>query len=155
MKSWIKPLLVNMSIFSKLTDKVKKTAPTEPQVGATPKAKAPEKKASKPTQVKAVPASKQVSELTTKTLLAPLVTEKSAHLADAGVYAFKVPVSASRIAVSQAFRNLYRVTPVKVNIIRVHGKEHRFGSTMSRRADWKKALVTVAKGTRIDIFEKL
>lgn len=102
-----------------------------------------------------VVSNKAVSALTAKTLLAPLVTEKTAHLSDSGVYAFLVPVSASRVAVGQAFREMYRVTPVKVNMIRVHGKEHRFGSTMSRQSDWKKALVSVPKGTRIDIFEKI
>ena len=99
--------------------------------------------------------SKSISAFTAKTLLAPLVTEKAAHLADAGVYAFVVPLSANRVAVGQAFRDLYKATPVKVNIVRVHGKEHRFGGVTSRRSDWKKALITVKKGTRIDIFEKI
>lgn len=151
-----------MSIIKRITKKKTEAAPEAAEVQAVEaKAKKPAaKKATKATAKKAAteakaPVSKMVSEVTARTLLAPLVTEKSAHLADAGVYAFLVPVSANRVTVGQAFRDLYKVTPVKVNIIRVHGKEHRFGRTMSRRSDWKKALVSVPKGTRIDIFEKI
>lgn len=148
-----------MSIIKRITKKKTDAAVEGAEVKAvTPKAKkapAKEKKvAPKAVESKATVA-KSVSALTAKTLLAPLVTEKAAHLADAGVYAFLVPVTANRVAVNQAFREMYKVTPVKVNIIRVHGKEHRFGTVMSRQSDWKKALVTVPKGTRIDIFEKI
>ena len=143
-----------MSILKRITGKKKTEAPEkEAQVDAAPV----EKKATKAKKSAAAPktSAKTLSSLTVKTLLAPIVTEKSAHLADAGVYAFLVPVAANRVAVRQAFRDMYKVTPVKVNIIRVHGKEHRFGSTLSRQSDWKKALITVPKGTRIDIFEKV
>lgn len=144
-----------MSILKRMTGKKKAEASDkEAQVEA-----APVEKVAKTTKAKKAAApkvsAKTYSALTVKTLLAPLVTEKSAHLADAGVYVFLVPVTANRVAVRQAFREMYKVTPVKVNIVRVHGKEHRFGSTMSRQSDWKKALVTVPKGTRIDIFEKV
>ncbi|MFZ2681838.1 MAG: 50S ribosomal protein L23 [Patescibacteria group bacterium] len=128
-------------------------------VAAEPKAKkvATKKPAKKAEKVVATPkpVGRMVSARTAATLLAPLVTEKTAHLADAGVYAFLVPVTANRVAVGQAFRDMYKAAPVKVNIIRVHGKEHRFGTVTSRQSDWKKALVTVKKGTRIDIFEKI
>lgn len=147
-------------ITKKKTDAAVEGAEVEATVAAKPKKVAAPAKAKKTTkkevtETKAVAPGKLVSDLTARTLLAPLVTEKAAHLADAGVYAFLVPVTANRVAVNQAFREMYKVTPVKVNIIRVHGKEHRFGAVMSRQSDWKKALVTVPKGTRIDIFEKI
>lgn len=141
-----------MSIIKRITKKK-----TEASVEATEvKAKKPAaKKVAKKVAATETKPTKLVSVFAARTLLAPLVTEKSAHLSEAGVYAFLVPVSANRVAVGQAFREMYKVTPVKVNIIRVHGKEHRFGQTMSRQSDWKKALVTVPKGTRVDIFEKV
>lgn len=149
-----------MSIIKRITKK--KTDATvegaEVKVVAAKAKKAPAKSkkvTAKSAETKAVATHRAVSALTARTLLAPLVTEKAAHLADAGVYAFLVPVTANRVAVNQAFREMYKVTPVKVNIIRVHGKEHRFGTVMSRQSDWKKAFVTVPKGTRIDIFEKI
>jgi large subunit ribosomal protein L23 len=141
-----------MSIIKRITKKKTDTASAAP-VEAVEAKKSTVKKASP--KAEATAAVKAVSAFSAGTLLAPLVTEKAAHLADAGVYAFLVPVTANRVAVGQAFRELYKVTPVKVNIIRVHGKEHRFGSVMSRQSDWKKALVTVPAGTRIDIFEKI
>ena len=147
-----------MSIIKRITKKktADSTEATEVKAVEETKAKKPaaKKTTKKTAEAKAAP-SKLVSVVTARTLLAPLVTEKSAHLADAGVYAFHVPVTANRVTVGQAFRELYKVTPVKINIIRVHGKEHRFGRVTSRQSDWKKALVTVPKGTRIDIFEKI
>jgi large subunit ribosomal protein L23 len=92
------------------------------------------------------------SELAMRVNLKPLVTEKSAHLGDDGVYAFEVKVSANRTEVRDAFREIYKIVPVKVNIIRVHGKEKRFGRFQSRASDWKKALVTVPANTKIDLF---
>ena len=146
-----------MSIF-KRTPK-QKPAPTDVDevkaVDVTEAKKPVAKRAAKAETTPKPTTGKMVSAFTAKTLLAPLVTEKAAHLADAGVYAFLVPVTANRVAVGQAFRELYKVTPVKVNIIRVHGKEHRFSGVTSRQSDWKKALIAVPKGTRIDIFEKL
>lgn len=93
-----------------------------------------------------------VSVLASRTLLAPLVTEKTAHLADAGVYAFRVPLTANRVAVRASFKELYKVTPTSVNIIRVHGKESKSGRFTSRASDWKKALITLPAGSRVDIF---
>ncbi len=93
-----------------------------------------------------------VSALAARTLLAPLVTEKTAHLADDGVYVFRVPLTANRVAVRAAFKEIYKVAPTSVNMIRVHGKESRSGRFASRASDWKKALVAVPAGSRVDIF---
>ncbi|MFA5945891.1 MAG: 50S ribosomal protein L23 [Patescibacteria group bacterium] len=93
-----------------------------------------------------------VSALAAKTLLAPLVTEKLAHLADSGVYAFRVPLLANRVTIREAFKSVYKVSPTSVRIMRVHGKEKVRGRISARLSDWKKALVTVPKGTRVDIF---
>jgi large subunit ribosomal protein L23 len=143
-----------MSIIKRITKKKTDAPETAPVEAAEVKKPATKKVAKAKVEAKSETV-KSVSAFSAATLLAPLVTEKAAHLADAGVYAFLVPVTANRVAVGQAFRELYKVTPVKVNIIRVHGKEHRFGGVMSRQSDWKKALVTVPAGTRIDIFEKI
>ncbi len=93
-----------------------------------------------------------VSALAARTLLAPLVTEKTAHLTDSGVYVFRVALAANRVAVRAAFKELYKITPTSVNIIRVHGKESKSGRFTSRASDWKKALITLPVGSRVDIF---
>lgn len=95
---------------------------------------------------------KGVSVLASRTIIAPLATEKAAHLADRGVYAFLVAPDANRVAVRQAVRELYHVTPVAVRIIRMRGKAKRFGRFVGSRSDRKKALVTVPSGTHLDLF---
>lgn len=108
----------------------------------------------KPKAVKASVA-RSVSTLAMRTILAPLATEKTAHLADRGVYAFLVAKDANRIAVRQAFRELYKVTPVKVNIINGRGTMKRVGRFLGRTSDVKKALVTLPKGIHINVFESV
>ncbi len=96
-----------------------------------------------------------MSSLAAHTILRPLATEKSAQLAERGVYVFLVAKDANRVAVRQAVRELYKVTPVKVNIIRVRGTAKRFGRTVGRTQDVKKALVTLPQGSHIDVFESV
>ncbi len=146
-----------MAIFKKKTSKAAEPVAAEEAVVTAASKTAP--KAAKKTKavketaadiIKAQPAA--VSELSAKTLLAPLVTEKTAHLAHAGVYAFRVPLMANRVAVRAAFKSLYKVSPASVRIMRVHGKEKVRGRVSARLSDWKKALITVPAGTRVDIF---
>lgn len=106
-------------------------------------------------KAKASASGRSVSTLAMRTLLAPLATEKTAHLADRGVYGFLVAKDANRIAVRQAFRELYKITPVKVNIITVRGSVKRVGRTMGRTSDMKKAFVTLPKGSHINVFESV
>jgi large subunit ribosomal protein L23 len=124
-------------------EKVKKTSTTKKTTTKT-------KKDTKTVDKKAV---KLASRLATATLLHPIVSEKAAHLADQGVITFKVTGTANRIAIRQAFRELYKVTPVKVNIIRMRGTQKRFGQRTGRTKDYKKALIHLPKGVRIDVFE--
>lgn len=83
----------------------------------------------------------------------PLMSEKTAAMAGASVYAFRVATDANRVAVGKAFKAMYGVTPLRINIVRVHGKTKRFGGVVSRRSDWKKAYVFVPTGTHIDLFK--
>ncbi len=94
----------------------------------------------------------RLSAATLAVKLTPLMTEKTAHLAGSSVYAFKVLPSARRIAIGQAFKEMYGVLPTRVNILRVHGKTKRFGRVTAQRSDWKKAYIAVPAGTHIDLF---
>ncbi|MFH1712253.1 MAG: 50S ribosomal protein L23 [Patescibacteria group bacterium] len=93
------------------------------------------------------------SKRSTATILEPIVTEKTAKLSDQGVIVLKVAKNANRIMVRQAVRELYKVNPIKINIINVRGKRVNFGRQRGKRVDYKKALVILPKGTRVDIFE--
>jgi large subunit ribosomal protein L23 len=110
------------------------------------------KKTTKKTEAVAKRSTKALSELARAVALAPLMTEKTAHLAGSSVYAFRVAPDANRVAVRQAFREMYGVLPVRVNIVRVHGKEKRTGRILSRQTDWKKAYVAIPTGTTLDLF---
>lgn len=88
-----------------------------------------------------------------KVLLAPLVSEKTARLADSSrQYAFKVLPDASKPEIRQAVEKLFEVKVTNVQVAKVKGKVKRFGQTLGRRSDWKKAYVTLAEGQDIDFM---
>lgn len=88
-----------------------------------------------------------------RVLIRPLVTEKGTRLADSGQYVFMVATNATRIAVARAVEKVYGVRPARVNIVRVSGKQVRFGRTVGRQKDWKKAFVTLPPGKKIRVYE--
>jgi len=108
------------------------------------------------TENKSTKKAKKVTSATrmaTKTLIAPVVSEKTAQLSDRNVMVFRVNLKANRVAVRQAFKELYKVTPEKINIINVRGKRVKFGRIEGKRNDYKKALITLPKGVSVDVFE--
>ena len=66
-------------------------------------------------------------------------------------YIFWVAKDANKIEIKKAVRDIYKVTPTKVNVISVKGKKKRLRSHEGRTSDWKKALVTLKSGDKIDI----
>lgn len=89
-----------------------------------------------------------------RVLLRPVVTEKSAVLADAGQYVFEVNPLANKIEISKAVRDVYGVKPVRVNLIRTSGKlVTRYGQPQGRTKLRRKAIVTLSKGEKIPLFE--
>jgi large subunit ribosomal protein L23 len=132
---------------------MKNNATTE--VAAEPtvkKARAPRAKKTVKAEVSGAKSLRTVSSFAVRTLLAPLVTEKSAKLSSANVMTFRVAPSATRVAVKQAMKEVYGVVPVKVNVITVRPRAIRFGRTEGTMKGYKKALVTLPKGTTIDVF---
>lgn len=81
----------------------------------------------------------------------PIATEKSLNKNRLGVYAFEVKKNATKIEIKKAFFNLYGVMPTGVRVMNRCGKAMLFGRRKGKRKDWKKALITVLKGTTIDI----
>ncbi len=81
----------------------------------------------------------------------PIVTEKSLLNRDEqGHYAFAISIEANKQDVRSAVEKLFHVHVKDVNIIKVKGKLKRLGRFEGKRADWKKAIVTLAKGERIE-----
>ena len=68
-------------------------------------------------------------------------------------YVFQVARDANKLMIARAMKELFNVTPEKVNIINMRGKNRRLRYRMGKRAAWKKAIVTLAIGQKIEIFE--
>jgi large subunit ribosomal protein L23 len=88
-------------------------------------------------------------------IIAPIVSEKSYALLDANVYTFKVACSASKPEIRDAVQAIFGVKVTKVNTLNRKGKRkrNRRSFTFGTRPDTKRAIVTLAEGDRIDLFE--
>ncbi len=94
-------------------------------------------------------------------IIQPVLTEKSnlARETEVKKYTFKIDPRANKFEVKQAIQELFSVTPVKVNIVSVKGKPKytrgKGGHIAGTTGDWKKAVVTLAKGDVIQAVEGL
>ncbi|MGQ0556340.1 MAG: 50S ribosomal protein L23 [Nitrospiraceae bacterium] len=87
-------------------------------------------------------------------LIRPLLTEKITALREArNTVGFVVHPDANRIQVRLAVEELLKVKVDKVNIMNVRGKVKRLGRFSGRRSDWKKALVTLKQGEKLEMYE--
>jgi large subunit ribosomal protein L23 len=89
-------------------------------------------------------------------LIRPIITEKITALADARQYAFEVPLTVNKIEVAKAVEKKFNVTVESVRTLRVKSKRK---SQMTKRGrfeghtkSWKKAIVTLKEGDKIDFF---
>ncbi len=87
-------------------------------------------------------------------LIRPLLTEKITALREAtNTVGFVVHPDANRIQIRLAVETLLKVKVDKVNIMNVRGKVKRLGRFSGRRSDWKKALVTLKQGEKLEMYE--
>ena len=90
-------------------------------------------------------------ERLSRILIGPVVSEKSTRVADQSKQmVFKVLSDASKPEIRKAVEKMFDVTVTGVQVSTVKGKIKRFGQSMGRRSDWKKAYVTLAEGSDID-----
>jgi large subunit ribosomal protein L23 len=86
-----------------------------------------------------------------KIIVAPVVSEKASRIADNHrQVVFKVLKDASKPEIRRAVEKMFDVSVTAVTTTHVPGKVKRFGQTIGRRSDWKKAYVTLAEGSDID-----
>jgi large subunit ribosomal protein L23 len=81
----------------------------------------------------------------------PVITEKSTMGSEHNQVTFRVPLTADKRSVKAAIEGLFKVKVEAVNTIRVKGKLKRFRGELGRRSDYKKAIVTLAEGSKIDV----
>ena len=83
----------------------------------------------------------------------PIITEKNTTLQGQNKYAFEVAVKANKHQVKQAVEKAFKVEVVAVNMIAVPGKTRRVGRRQVKTSPWKKAVVTLEAGQKIEFFE--
>jgi large subunit ribosomal protein L23 len=88
-----------------------------------------------------------------RVLVKPLITEKATHQVVENKYVFAIDCKTNKIEIAKAIEDVYGIKPIAVNIVNVLGKKVRYGRTMGKRKDWKKAIVTLPKGKIINIYE--
>ena len=89
----------------------------------------------------------------TQVIIRPVVSEKTYVLAEAGKYTFRVHEKAHKTQIRQAIEQLFSVRVVDVKVIKVPPKPKRRGIHRGTRPGYKKAIVRVAEGQTIPVFE--
>jgi large subunit ribosomal protein L23 len=74
-------------------------------------------------------------------------------MAQLGKYVFAVSPKANKVEIKKAIRTIYNVDPIKINILNLSGRSVRYGRTSGRTKNWKKAVITLKKGDKIEIYE--
>jgi large subunit ribosomal protein L23 len=88
----------------------------------------------------------------TLVLLRPVITERSMTETNRGRYTFAVATDATKNEIAVAVAEAFKVDVVAVNTMPVRGKERRLGRKIGRKPDWKKAIVTIAEGQKIEKY---
>lgn len=83
----------------------------------------------------------------------PIITEKSTRLQDESKYTFEVATVANKVQVKEAVEKAFSVNVVAVNIMNVPGKMRRIGRNRGMTRSWRKAIVTLRPGQKIELFE--
>ena len=83
----------------------------------------------------------------------PLITEKSTKLQTQGKYAFEIADEANKPMIKQAVENAFKVKVTGVNVVTMPAKTRRVGRRQIQTRPWKKAIVTLQEGDKIEFFE--
>ncbi|MAF32644.1 MAG: 50S ribosomal protein L23 [Desulfobacterales bacterium] len=84
----------------------------------------------------------------------PLITEKASIQKEvSNQLSFEVERKSNRVEIKRSIEKIFNVKVIGLQTMQVKGKKKRRGRIIGRRRDWKKAIVTLAPGERIDFFE--
>lgn len=87
-------------------------------------------------------------------IIRPMITEKATRLGGESKYMFEVHCRANKAQVKEAVEKGFDVKVLHVNVMNIKGKPHRVrGNRIAHRPDWKKAVVTLAPGDKLELFE--
>lgn len=86
-------------------------------------------------------------------IIAPVLSEKATALREEGKYVFKVQPSATKLQIKEAVSKLFNVKVLACTTLNVRGKVKRVRGKFGKTAGWKKAIVRLASGETIKVFE--
>ena len=86
-------------------------------------------------------------------IIRPVITEKSSALVEQNKYTFEVHRSANKIQIRKAIEQIFKVKVLSVNTMNVPSKPKRMGAFIGKTRSWKKAIVALPEGQRIEFFE--
>lgn len=93
------------------------------------------------------------SELAEKILIEPWITEASTAAAELRKYVFKVSQGSVKTQIKKAIEDLYKVKIVSINTVNAPRKKRNYGRTSGWKPGFKKAVVTLKEGDKIELFE--
>ena len=139
-----------MAIFNKKEEKT--TADKEVKKAVTTKKATQAKKAVKASKPKA-DAGMNLTKAPGRILKAPVITEKAVRMTINSAYVFEVAMDATKNDIKTVIETLYKVTPIKVNIVRRGARKYvaRFRNRRGTKPGVKKAYVFLKKGEKIDL----
>jgi large subunit ribosomal protein L23 len=83
----------------------------------------------------------------------PLISEKATDMAQFNKYVFAVPSRVNKSEIKEKIFSIYGVKPVKINILYKEGKRVRHGRQIGKKKNFKKAIITLAPGQKIEVYE--
>jgi large subunit ribosomal protein L23 len=84
----------------------------------------------------------------------PVITERTSELVNELKYVFEVDIKANKVEIKQAVEQIFKVKVAGVNTMRVPAKPKRYGRYNGYTSEWKKAIVTLAEGSKpLEFFE--
>jgi len=89
----------------------------------------------------------------TDIIIAPVLTEKSNEMREQRKYVFKVDSRSTKVQIKEAVRKLFNVKVLSCAVVNVDGKMRRVRYRAGKTSSWKKAIVTLADGESIKVFE--
>ena len=95
----------------------------------------------------------KIENIAYRILVEPWITEETTRIAELNKYVFKVAIGATKDEVKRSIEEIYGVKVEAVNTIRIPAKKRMRGAKVGWKSSYKKAIVTVKEGDKIDLFE--
>ncbi|MFH0969006.1 MAG: 50S ribosomal protein L23 [Patescibacteria group bacterium] len=93
------------------------------------------------------------ADFASRFLIEPWITEKSHQEMAQNKYIFRVSKDSSKVSVKKAVEDLYKVSVLDVNVVNIPPKKRIYGKTKGFKSGFKKAIVKLKKGDKIELFE--